>query len=72
MDGRIGRLNRRSSSLTRGIQQKVGFGLLSLAALITVLPIVALIISALWGIYGAIYFIRTSKAKGKAILLEAK
>jgi amino acid transporter len=35
-------------------------------------PIVALIISALWGIYGAIYFIRSSKQKGKAIFLESK
>ena len=35
-------------------------------------PIVALIISALWGIYGAIYFLRSSKAIGKAILLTVK
>ncbi len=35
-------------------------------------PLLALGISAVWGIYGAIYFIRSSKAKGKAILLEAK
>ena len=35
-------------------------------------PVLALIISGLWGIYGAIYFLRTSKAKGKAILLEAE
>jgi amino acid transporter len=35
-------------------------------------PLLALGISAVWGIYGAIYFIRTSKAKGKAILLEAQ
>jgi len=35
-------------------------------------PLLALGISAVWGIYGAIYFLRTSKAKGKAILLEAK
>ncbi len=34
-------------------------------------PLLALGISAVWGIYGAIYFIRTSKAKGKTILLEA-
>jgi amino acid transporter len=34
-------------------------------------PLLALGISAVWGIYGAIYFLRTSKAKGKAILLEA-
>ncbi len=35
-------------------------------------PLLALGISAVWGIYGAIYFLRTSKAKGKAILLESK
>jgi len=34
-------------------------------------PLLALGISAIWGIYGAIYFLRSSKAKGKAILLEA-
>jgi amino acid transporter len=35
-------------------------------------PLLALGISAVWGIYGAIYFVRSSKAKGKAILLESK
>ena len=35
-------------------------------------PLLALGISALWGIYGAIYFIRSSKAKGKAALLAAR
>jgi len=35
-------------------------------------PLLSLGISAVWGIYGAIYFIRSSKAKGKAILLEAR
>ncbi|HXR40126.1 MAG TPA: APC family permease [Terracidiphilus sp.] len=35
-------------------------------------PLLALGISAVWGIYGAIYFIRSSKAKGKAVLLTAK
>jgi basic amino acid/polyamine antiporter, APA family len=35
-------------------------------------PLLALAISATWGIYGAIYFIRSSKAKGKAVLLSAK
>lgn len=35
-------------------------------------PLLALGISALWGIYGAIYFIRSSKAKGKSILLASK
>ena len=35
-------------------------------------PLTALGISALWGIYGGIYFIRSSKAKGKAMLLESR
>ena len=35
-------------------------------------PLLALGISALWGIYGAVYFLRSSKTKGKAVLLEAK
>ena len=35
-------------------------------------PLLALGISAIWGVYGAVYFLRTSKAKGKAILLESK
>jgi amino acid transporter len=35
-------------------------------------PLLAIGISAVWGIYGAIYFVRTSKAKGKAILLESR
>jgi amino acid transporter len=35
-------------------------------------PIVALIISAAWGLYGAIYFLRSSKQKGKDILLTSK
>jgi amino acid transporter len=35
-------------------------------------PLTALGISALWGLYGGIYFLRSSKAKGKAVLLEAK
>jgi amino acid transporter len=35
-------------------------------------PLCALGISALWGIYGAIYFLRSSKAKGKEVLLTAK
>jgi amino acid transporter len=35
-------------------------------------PLCALGISAIWGIYGAIYFLRSSKAKGKAVLLESK
>jgi amino acid transporter len=35
-------------------------------------PLLALGISAIWGIYGTIYFLRTSRAQGKAILLEEK
>jgi amino acid transporter len=35
-------------------------------------PLLALGISAVWGIYGAIYFIRSSKKKGKAVLLESR
>ncbi len=35
-------------------------------------PLLALSIAAVWGIYGAYYFMRSSKAKGKAVLLEAK
>ena len=35
-------------------------------------PLLALGISAIWGIYGAIYFLKTSKAKGKSVLLASK
>src|SRR5208337_3329167 len=35
-------------------------------------PLLALGISAAWGIYGGIYFLRSSKKKGKSILLDAK
>ena len=35
-------------------------------------PLLALGISAVWGIYGAIYFIRSSKQKGKAVLLTTR
>jgi len=35
-------------------------------------PLLALGISALWGTYGAVYFIRSSKAKGKAAILVAR
>jgi APA family basic amino acid/polyamine antiporter len=35
-------------------------------------PLLALGISALWGIYGAVYFLRSSKAKGKSVLLETR
>ena len=33
-------------------------------------PLTALGISAVWGLYGAVYFIRSSKSKGKAALLS--
>lgn len=35
-------------------------------------PLLALGISAVWGIYGAIYFLKSSKVKGKAVLLASK
>ena len=35
-------------------------------------PLGALGISAVWGLYGAWYFIKSSKAKGKSILLDSK
>ena len=35
-------------------------------------PLTALGISALWGLYGAVYFLRSSKSKGKSVLLEGK
>jgi amino acid transporter len=35
-------------------------------------PLLALGISAVWGIYGAIYFLRSSKAKGKAVMLTSR
>jgi amino acid transporter len=59
-----------------------GFGLLANMAFYLISPIfglgtfkeplLALGISAAWGIYGAIYFLRSSKVKGKAILLESR
>jgi APA family basic amino acid/polyamine antiporter len=35
-------------------------------------PLGALAISGIWGLYGAFYFMKTSKAKGKSVLLESK
>ena len=35
-------------------------------------PLSALGISAIWGLYGAVYFMRSSKAKGKGALLTTK
>lgn len=35
-------------------------------------PLGALAISGVWGLYGAFYFMKSSKAKGKSVLLESK
>ena len=35
-------------------------------------PLLALAIAGVWGIYGAIYFLRSSRAKGKAVLLATR
>ena len=35
-------------------------------------PLGALGISAVWGLYGAVYFLRSSKSKGKSVLLAEK
>jgi amino acid transporter len=35
-------------------------------------PLLALGVAGVWGIYGAIYFLRSSQAKGKAVLLTLK
>ena len=35
-------------------------------------PLCALGIAGAWGLYGAIYFIRSSQAKGKSVLLATK
>jgi amino acid transporter len=35
-------------------------------------PLTALGISGVWGLYGAVYFLRSSKAKGKSALLSSK
>jgi APA family basic amino acid/polyamine antiporter len=35
-------------------------------------PIIAVVVSAVWGIYGAIYFVRNSKKKGRDTMLVAK
>src|ERR1700678_3475300 len=35
-------------------------------------PLTALGIAGIWGIYGAIYFLKSSKAKGKTVLLTSK
>jgi amino acid transporter len=33
-------------------------------------PYIALAVCAAWGIYGAVYFMRTSKAKGRSVMVE--
>ena len=33
-------------------------------------PYIALLVVGLWGGYGALYFMRTSKAKGRAVMVE--
>jgi len=35
-------------------------------------PYIALSVAALWGIYGWIYFTRSSKARGREVLLSAR
>jgi basic amino acid/polyamine antiporter, APA family len=35
-------------------------------------PLIALGIAAVWGLYGAFYFLRSSKAKGKSVLLTSE
>ena len=35
-------------------------------------PLIALLIAALWGLYGGLYFMRSSKTKGKSVLLHSK
>jgi amino acid transporter len=35
-------------------------------------PLGAIAIACLWGLYGGVYFMKSSKAKGKSMLLETK
>jgi amino acid transporter len=35
-------------------------------------PLGALLVAGLWGLYGAFYFVRSSKARGKSVLLSSK
>jgi hypothetical protein len=35
-------------------------------------PLGAICIAILWGAYGAFYFMKSSKAKGKSVLLESR
>jgi hypothetical protein len=33
-------------------------------------PYIALGVCAVWGIYGAVYFMKTSKAKGRSVMVD--
>jgi hypothetical protein len=35
-------------------------------------PLIALGVAAVWGLYGGFYFWRSSRAKGRSVLLDAK
>jgi len=35
-------------------------------------PLIALLVAGIWGLYGGLYFWRSSKAKGKGMLIESK
>jgi hypothetical protein len=35
-------------------------------------PFIALGVCAVWGIYGALYFVKASKAKGREVILSTK
>ena len=35
-------------------------------------PLIALAVAGVWGLYGAVYFIRASKKKGRGVLLKSK
>ena len=35
-------------------------------------PYIALVVVGLWGLYGAFYFLKSSKTKGKEVILTAK
>lgn len=35
-------------------------------------PLIALLVAALWGLYGAFYFVKSSKAKGKGVFIQTK
>jgi hypothetical protein len=35
-------------------------------------PLIAIGVAGVWGLYGAVYFLRASKAKGKTVLLDKR